>query len=506
MEPLRAGDPERIGGFLVQGRLGAGGMGQVYLGESAQGTRAAIKVIRDELAGDTGFRSRFRREVAAAAAVGGMFTARVLDADPDADPPWLATEYVDGRSLRDHVDALGPLPEHQLRTLELELAEALSAIHAAGLVHRDLKPANVMLSPRGARVIDFGIAHSPGATQLTGTGEMIGTPEFMAPEQVTAAGPIGPAVDVFSMGSTLAFAATGHSPFTADQAAVTLYRILNLDPDLRGIPPRTLALVEVCLARDPAARPTAAGIASQIRAGGSGWAPESASESASATMADLGAAATYTAPAQRPTPAPHQPTRRLAWWLVAALIAVVAGTGAAVAVANNWRTTGGIAAPATTTPVLPDPGPGSKEALYLDRLCASGAILTTLGSTAPPIQVSSDLAVVRREFLDANSRTINTVDIALGDYTYLRDEAPTPEIKVQFGLIVDEFERARVAFTQAQETVEASDPLAVEDYATGVSQVGDGARSLAFAASLLDGLTLPATYTAARPSAPRCQN
>src|SRR4051794_32009024 len=160
VDPLQPEDPELIGRFRLQARLGAGGMGRVYLGRTPEGREAAVKVIRDDLAGDTGFRHRFRREVSAATAVAGMFTARVLDADPDGEPPWLATQYVDGPSLRDVVLTHGPLDEPSLHRLALGLAEALSAIHAAGLVHRDLKPANVLLAADGARVIDFGIAHS----------------------------------------------------------------------------------------------------------------------------------------------------------------------------------------------------------------------------------------------------------------------------------------------------------------------------------------------------------
>ena len=241
VQPLQAGDPERIGRFLLRGRLGAGGMGRVYLGVAPDGTPAAIKVIRDELAGEPGFRQRFRREVAAATAVAGMFTARVLDADPEAHPPWLATQFVDGPTLLDAVRDGGPLSEANQRRLARELAEALSAIHAAGLVHRDLKPANVMLCPTGAKVIDFGIAQAVDATRLTTVGSILGTPEYMAPEQVMDPAGSGPPADVFALGATVAFAATGRSPFATDQPASTLYRIVNLEPDLVGAPPATAA-------------------------------------------------------------------------------------------------------------------------------------------------------------------------------------------------------------------------------------------------------------------------
>ena len=265
MEPLQADDPTQVGRYRLVGRLGVGGMGRVYAATGPDGRRAAIKVIRDDLADDTGFRHRFRREVAAASAVAGLFTARVLDADPDGDPPWLATEFVEGPSLREAVLTHGPMPEHALLDLARGLAEALAAIHAAGLVHRDLKPANVLLSPAGPRVIDFGIARAVDASRLTVTGQIIGTPDFMAPEQIEGMRESGPEGDVFALGSTLAWAATSRGPFTTDQTAATLYRIMTMPPDLRGVPPRIASIVEACLAKDPAQRPTAVQIAVQLR-------------------------------------------------------------------------------------------------------------------------------------------------------------------------------------------------------------------------------------------------
>ncbi len=235
MEPLQADDPEQVGRYRLVGRLGIGGMGRVYAATSPDGRRAAIKVIRDDLAEDTAFRHRFRREVAAASAVAGMFTARVLDADPDDVPPWLATEFVEGPSLRDAVLAKGPMPEHALLELARGLAEALAAIHAAGLVHRDLKPANVLLSPAGPRVIDFGIARAVDSSRLTATGQVIGTPDFMAPEQIEGTGESGPEGDVFALGSTLAWAATRRGPFAADQTAdLTVLRDEAPNAEVKG--------------------------------------------------------------------------------------------------------------------------------------------------------------------------------------------------------------------------------------------------------------------------------
>ncbi|MDT7577886.1 MAG: eukaryotic-like serine/threonine-protein kinase, partial [Pseudonocardiales bacterium] len=203
--------------------------------------------------------------MAAASAVAGLFTARVLDADPDGDPPWLATEFVEGPSVRDAVLRNGPMPEPVLLDHARGLAEALGAIHAAGLVHRDLKPANVLLSPTGPRVIDFGIARAVDASRLTVTGQIIGTTDFMAPEQIEGVGESGAEVDVFALGSTLVWAATGRGPFAADQTAATLYRILSMPPDLDGVPPRVADLARACLAKDPARRPSAVQLAVRLR-------------------------------------------------------------------------------------------------------------------------------------------------------------------------------------------------------------------------------------------------
>uniref|UniRef100_UPI001BDC1215 serine/threonine-protein kinase n=1 Tax=Pseudonocardia lacus TaxID=2835865 RepID=UPI001BDC1215 len=267
MQPLRPDDPRHVGSFRLVGRLGAGGMGRVYLARTPDHRQVAVKVVRDELAGDTGFRHRFRREVSAAMSVSGLFTARVLDADPQAERPWLATEFVDGPSLRDKVFRAGPLPAPELEALARGLAEALGAIHAAGLVHRDLKPANVLLSPTGPKVIDFGIAWSAESTQLTATGEAVGTPEYMAPEQISGTGPAGPPVDVFALGTILVYAATAHSPFAAPSTAAVLYRIVQTEPDLSGVPGSVRSLVAACLDKDPRRRPSAQQIAASLRTG-----------------------------------------------------------------------------------------------------------------------------------------------------------------------------------------------------------------------------------------------
>jgi hypothetical protein len=251
---LQAGDPGWAGPYRLVGRLGAGGMGEVFLGRSGTGALAAVKVIRPELAGEPGFRERFAREVAAAANVSGQFTALVLDADVRSATPWLATAYVAGPSLAEAVATQGPLPAAAVLTLAGGLAQGLGAIHAAGLVHRDLKPANVLLAADGPRVIDFGISRSPEASMLTQTGMVVGSPGFMSPEQAVGRH-VGPRSDVFSLGAVLAFAATGRHPFGTGTAPMLMYRVVHGDPDLSGLPGPVWPLVTWCLAKDPALRP-----------------------------------------------------------------------------------------------------------------------------------------------------------------------------------------------------------------------------------------------------------
>src|SRR5215472_8023037 len=212
MEALSANDPRAVGEFQLRARLGAGGMGSVYLGFSPAGRAVAIKVVHPELARDAEFRQRFAREVAAARAVSGMYTAPVVAAGLDDDPPWLA----------DMIARHGPLPEPAVWRLAAGLAEALRVVHACSLVHRDLKPANVLLAADGPHVIDFGISRAFEGTSVTAAGMMVGTPGYMSPEQAEGA-QAGPASDVFSLGCVLAYAATGTAPFGGGSAASVLY-------------------------------------------------------------------------------------------------------------------------------------------------------------------------------------------------------------------------------------------------------------------------------------------
>ncbi|MFI9328113.1 PQQ-binding-like beta-propeller repeat protein [Kitasatospora sp. NPDC052868] len=264
MDQLTAHDPRRIGPFEVLGRLGAGGMGLVYLARSASGRRVAIKTVRGELAEDELFRVRFAREIAAAKTVGGFYTAAVVDADADARVPWLATAYVPAPSLEDLVSECGPLPVGAVRWLVAGIAEALQSIHAAGLVHRDLKPSNVLVVEDGPRVIDFGIAAGVSHTRLTMTNVAVGTPAYMSPEQARDSRSVTGASDVFSLGSLLVFCATGHPPYRGANPVETVFQLLRDQPDLSGLPPELVDLVRACMRPSPEHRPSPAQIQTEL--------------------------------------------------------------------------------------------------------------------------------------------------------------------------------------------------------------------------------------------------
>jgi hypothetical protein len=280
---LRRWDPEQIGPYAIIGRLGAGAMGQVFLARSTAGRLVAVKTIRIELAEEPGFRARFAREVAAARQVSGVFTAAVVAADPDADVPWVATAYVPAPSLSTLVRICGPLPVPAVRWLAAGCAEALESIHAAGLLHRDVKPSNVLVAPDGPRVIDFGVARAAERVQLTVTRGAAGTPAYMAPEQARDATQASPASDVFSLGATIVFAATGHPPYQGETVMDILVRLATEPPDLTGLPEELTDLVSGCLQRVPRDRPNGAAILAGLGSftaepdgGGHGYLPDSA--------------------------------------------------------------------------------------------------------------------------------------------------------------------------------------------------------------------------------------
>ncbi|MEU5316822.1 serine/threonine-protein kinase [Streptomyces sp. NPDC021056] len=263
-QPLQVDDPPVVAGYRLAARLGAGGMGRVYLSHTAGGRPVAIKVVRPELADDPDFRRRFGREIKAARRVRGAYTAELIDADADARPPWLATLYIPGPSLAEAVHRRGPLPVPAVLWLMAGVAEALQAIHGEGIVHRDLKPSNVLLAADGPRVIDFGISLAADTTAYTATGAAVGTPQFMAPEQAVA-GDITPATDVFALGQTAAFAALGEALYGDGPSATILYRIVHSDPDLSRLPESLRPLIERCLAKAPQDRATLAEVVEWCR-------------------------------------------------------------------------------------------------------------------------------------------------------------------------------------------------------------------------------------------------
>lgn len=254
MEPLGDGDPKRVGPYRLRARLGAGAMGRVFLGETRDKRRAAVKLLRAEFAASPEFRRRFSREAEAARRVNGARTVPVLDADPEAERPWLATAYVPGPTLQEYVGAVGVLRPRTVAALGAGLAEGLAAIHAGGLVHRDLKPGNVIVADHGPVIIDFGISRAVDASTLTATGTVLGTYGYMAPEQITADTATA-AGDVFALGCVLAFAAVGKGPFDASTVPAVVHRVVGEAPELGGLAGELRALVEACLAKDPAARP-----------------------------------------------------------------------------------------------------------------------------------------------------------------------------------------------------------------------------------------------------------
>ncbi|WP_326651505.1 serine/threonine protein kinase [Streptomyces sp. NBC_01750] len=308
MEHLAPQDPPSIGEYRLLGRLGEGGMGRVYLARSAGGRTVAVKLIKAELAGKPEFRGRFRQEVAAARRVGGEWTAPVLDADTEAAEPWVATGYIAGPSLL-HIVRERPLPQESVRTLAYGLAGALRSVHGAGLVHRDLKPSNVLVTIAGPRVIDFGIARALeyASEELTQTGVVVGSPGYMSPEQIQGER-VGPACDVFSLGSVLAYAATGRLPFGRSDTGIhsIMFRIVSAEPDLNGVDGELRQLIADCLAKDPAGRPTPEQIVERTRPAdpAAPWLP-------AALIAELGQHAVSLLDADTPTrgavPTPPSP-------------------------------------------------------------------------------------------------------------------------------------------------------------------------------------------------------
>ncbi|MFJ8627063.1 PQQ-binding-like beta-propeller repeat protein [Kitasatospora sp. NPDC093550] len=361
MERLGSADPQRVGPYDLLGRLGAGGMGAVYLGRSAGGRTVAVKVVRPELAGDRSFRERFRLEVDAARRVSGAFTAPVVDADTEAPVAWMATSFVVGVPLQQAVQRHGPLPEGTVLTLAAGLAEALRDVHRAGVIHRDLKPANVLVALDGPHVIDFGISRAADGTALTTTGAVVGSAPYMSPEQALGE-PLTPASDVFSLGSTVAYAALGRHLYGEGAAAAVLFRVVSTEPDLGALPHGLRHLVAACLAKNPAHRPTPGQLVELVQRIGrprttDGWLPPAVATDVLAVRGLLTAPPEPPAaepphvgppPAEPPHvgPPPAEPTtgpqrfgRRKVLLGVAGGVLAAAGTGTAVTLLHD-RSTG----------------------------------------------------------------------------------------------------------------------------------------------------------------------
>ena len=365
MHPLTSDDPATIGGYRLQARLGSGGMGRVYLAFTPAGRPVALKVVRSDLGDDQDFLARFRQEIQAAQRVRGLYTAELIDADPAATPPWLVTAYVQGPSLQEVVDNDGPMQEAMVFRLIAGVAEALQAIHRAGVIHRDLKPSNVLLAHDGPRVIDFGIARALAETPMTRSETTMGSPHFMSPEQILDL-PVTPAIDVFALGSLAAFAATGRLPFGRGHITEVAHRVVHEPPDLAGCPAGLVPLIQACLAKEPAARPAPGQILEFCvsRAGSPAGADRGQFRPAPAAVARApspGAWSDHSATVVLPDPAlllsPVRPSRRRLPIVVGLAAIALAAVVIAIAVTSHLSagraTAGGATAtrhPATVSP------------------------------------------------------------------------------------------------------------------------------------------------------------
>jgi serine/threonine protein kinase len=417
-QALGPGDPSEVGGYQLRARLGAGGMGSVYLSFTRGGIPVAVKVMRREFADDPEFRRRFIKEVAAAQRVQGRYTAQVLDADPGASVPWLATAYIPGPSLQNAVAEYGPLPLFSVFRLLAGTAEGIANVHAAGLIHRDLKPANVLLAADGPRVIDFGIVHAADASTLTGTGQVIGTPAFMAPEQISGRR-VTEATDAWAFGHLAIYAATGHAAFGEGIQSVLIHRIINDEPQLEDCPEPLRELARRCLAKNPADRPTIEAIlhysssalrGQTMRLVGESWLPTPILESFQDYDSRTITALTQPQPLVQhhlPTaPAFPPPQRRAGRKLAAALTGTAVLVAAALLIVRPWHGTSAQAPSPSTSPSAPQssrlkPTSGSQTTNSTVSPAASFAATTAAAPTPSPSSALSTPPVVAEYLSDA---------------------------------------------------------------------------------------------------------
>jgi serine/threonine protein kinase len=437
--PLLQADPTQVGRYRLTARLGSGGMGVVYLAEAGDGRQVAVKVLRPELADNPEFRVRFGREVATLARVQGVCTVRVIEADTQAPKPFLVTEYADGPSLSEYVGAYGPLDPTMLYGLATGLAEALTAIHAAGIVHRDLKPSNVLLTASGPKVIDFGIAQALEETSLTRTGITVGSAGFMAPEQIM--GRPGTAADIFTWAVTVAFAASGQSPFGTGASDAILYRIMHAAPDIGAVPAGLRPLVEAALAKDPQARPTAPQLLNQLTST-TAW-PSAGNVSPTQTVLAQtwhaptpvpGPAPSWAAQAPVPLPGPAAPGRSrrhtalLPVVLVLAFVLAAGGTALGLSLAGRPAATHGAAGasspqtrPAQLTPASSDSttaGPAtSPAASTTPPSTPASSPATSSSAPLPVLTVGSYTGVMPKEIAYSGDATNVVTGISWSSWT-----------------------------------------------------------------------------------------
>ncbi|GAA3841412.1 hypothetical protein GCM10022226_74860 [Sphaerisporangium flaviroseum] len=400
--PLGRGDPHQLGPFRLAGRVGEGGQGVVYLGQNDAGERVAVKLLHVKFTGDLTARSRFARELRAAERVASFCTARVIAADLDGDTPYIASEYIEGRSLRETIEVNGPLSGSALERLAIGTATALTAIHHAGIVHRDFKPDNVLMAADGPRVVDFGIARILDSTG-TITSRAVGTPAYMAPEQISG-GEVGPAADVFAWGSTVVFAATGSVPFGGNSIAVVLNRVLNHEADVSGLPEPLRRVVRSCLNKSPDARPSADQILLRLLGHAEETGASTAVLSEGAELAGretTGSAWTMRSGTREPAAPtsgsggqePRRRSRRGRW--VAAAIAVLTIAGGGALAVRQWApdvwgrpsgtpaTTVQAGAPSTTTP------PPATFASVVDKAAATRKLTIAMRNLLPGLALSN---------------------------------------------------------------------------------------------------------------------